>query len=575
MPATTLISESIAPVARSEQQSAPSPVRLGILLDGLNVPAWAEALIRAVMNCAGVIPVILFPSDERPVRERTLPPLNSILLTFWTCIDRLLNRGGADAFAECHIARLIFGLAIFRLNADAIPDSLGPVNGTLDLILDLRREGGLLHVPASVRLGVWRFHGVNDTPSRHDYSLFWRLYRGHSVSEATLLVRLPGSHTWSVLFRSSFATDSVSLYRMENAECWRRARILTRCLTNLQQQGMTSFTSTNDDFAPAQSVGEGEPNALQVMWFVGGWVLKRVHRAMRRLFYREHWFVALRRHEPASQPDNHASFHIIHSSGRFNYADPFIYERNGRTYLFFEQWDAIGKGVLCCTAVEADGSCARPEIILARDYHLSYPQVFDYDGQIYLLPESHRHKQIELYRAVEFPRRWELSQVLMSNVTAVDPTLLQHEGTFWLFASGVESRGNVNSELFLFFSDSLFGPWRPHPLNPVVSDVRRARPAGRLFFDRGELIRPGQDSSGAYGQRICLNRVKVLSHTAYHEVPIQRLTLDCVPENIGTHTFNHNAAWEVLDGRFLVPKFRANDHKPVFLRCVQRAEEWA
>jgi hypothetical protein len=50
-------------------------------------------------------------------------------------------------------------------------------------------------------------------------------------------------------------------------------------------------------------------------------------------------------------------------------------------------------------------------------------------------------------------------------------------------------------ELHFYFA-SLDCEWTAHPMNPVVSDVRCARPAGRTFEHDGVLVSPGQDSSG-------------------------------------------------------------------------------
>src|SRR5262249_62387392 len=100
-------------------------------------------------------------------------------------------------------------------------------------------------------------------------------------------------------------------------------------------------------------------------------------------------------------------------------------------------------------------------------------------------PDTLEKRQIQLYRAVNFPRQWTLEKVLIEGISAVDPTLFEHNGKFWLFAANPQ-----NDELFLFYSDSLFGKWNDRPRNPIVSDLRRARPAGHVFFEHRRIIRP-------------------------------------------------------------------------------------
>ena len=45
---------------------------------------------------------------------------------------------------------------------------------------------------------------------------------------------------------------------------------------------------------------------------------------------------------------------------------------------------------------------------------------------------------------------------------------------------GIEG-GEAHDELHLYSAPGILGPWKPHPRNPVKSDVRSARPAGRVY----------------------------------------------------------------------------------------------
>jgi len=235
------------------------------------------------------------------------------------------------------------------------------------------------------------------------------------------------------------------------------------------------------------------------------------------------------------------------------YADPFVIERHGKTYLFFEESIfAEKKGIIACAEMDDDGRCAAPRPVLVMDYHLSYPLVFEWRGEMYMLPETRDSGRVSLFRAVEFPYRWQRESVLIDKVWAVDPTLLEHSGKFWLFLGGVKENGKINSELHLFFADTPLGPWSAHPKNPVVSDIRRARPAGKVFLHDGKLIRPGQDCSLRYGSKIVLNRIIELSETEYHEELFLRLEGSWLPGNVGSHTFNSSDHFQVIDGRRLV-----------------------
>ena len=230
--------------------------------------------------------------------------------------------------------------------------------------------------------------------------------------------------------------------------------------------------------------------------------------------------------------------------------DPCIVEWEGEHVIFVEDL-SLGKGRagISYLRIDADGQCSGPFVALERDHHLSYPFVFEWQDELYMIPETASAGAVELYRAERFPDRWELVTTLMDNVAAVDPTICEHDGRVWLFANMGALGVSVEDELYLFYADSLFGPWHGHPLNPVVSDVRRARPAGRLFLRDGHLIRPGQDSSRTYGGAVVFNRVDLLTEDEYRETPVGRIERDWRRGNLGSHCYTADSVYEVVDGR--------------------------
>jgi hypothetical protein len=207
---------------------------------------------------------------------------------------------------------------------------------------------------------------------------------------------------------------------------------------------------------------------------------------------------------------------------------------------------ADGRGVISVLEPHPDGSWSQPRPVLQRDHHLSYPFVFDLEGTAYMLPETGDTGRIELYRAVDFPDRWERDRVLIEGVTAFDATLHVENGLFWLFANVAESPGDTG-ELRLYWSRALDGDWRPHPANPITRDAAGARPAGRLFQRAGALIRPGQDCSRRYGEAVVLHRVDVLSTTEYRETRVGRIEADWMPGIEATHTYTFDSGYECLD----------------------------
>jgi hypothetical protein len=138
----------------------------------------------------------------------------------------------------------------------------------------------------------------------------------------------------------------------------------------------------------------------------------------------------------------------------------------------------------------------------------------------------------KLYRCVDFPRRWRFEEAFPEGCR--DATLHRHNDRWWLFAAG-----RYDEELNLYHAPKLAGPWQPHPRNPVKSDVRCSRPAGRLYWRNGALYRPAQISAPREGAGVAINRVLRLTPHDYAERQVERIP--------GIRSLNQCAELTVVD----------------------------
>ena len=240
------------------------------------------------------------------------------------------------------------------------------------------------------------------------------------------------------------------------------------------------------------------------------------------------------------------------------WADPFPVFHDGRYWVFIEEYllDAA-KGHISVLAMNRDGKYETPRRVLERPYHLSYPYIFSYEGVWYMIPETKQNRSVELYECVSFPDQWKLRRVLIEDIEAVDATLFRHQDRWWIFANIAENKGVSSTwdELFVFHSDNpVDGTWKPHARNPVVSDVRRARPAGRLFAHDGVIYRPGQDSSRCYGYGIRLHELLTLTEEEYQEREVCFIEPRWAPDLIGVHTLNFAQGISVADALIRRPR---------------------
>jgi hypothetical protein len=230
------------------------------------------------------------------------------------------------------------------------------------------------------------------------------------------------------------------------------------------------------------------------------------------------------------------------------WGDPFILQRGGKYYVFVEEKIyAMGRGHIACLILDGGGRFLERRVVLERDYHLSYPFLFEHRGETYMLPETAANGTIEAFRCTGFPEEWEHARTLMQGLYAVDATLLKGPDRYWLFANVKDPGGSSLDALHLFWAnDPLSDSWTPHPKNPVVRDIASARPAGAIITQGSELFRPAQDSTRRYGYALKFNRIMTLNEEDYAEQTVAVFNPDG-RRTRATHTFNQAGGLTVID----------------------------
>jgi hypothetical protein len=206
----------------------------------------------------------------------------------------------------------------------------------------------------------------------------------------------------------------------------------------------------------------------------------------------------------------------------FFWADPFLVEEHGRTFLLFEELPfASWHGYLCAAELSsAEATRFSPRKILEKPFHLSFPFCFRYENEVYLLPEQSASGRVQAYHARHFPDDWEDGPVLLPDFPGIDNVLFEQDGLWWLVTTSARG-GNQDNHLLLFFAEGPFGPYTPHPKNPVRVGLVGSRMAGPILKTGGKLVRPGQNCSRIYGGSLVFFEIEVLDVTEYRERWIQ------------------------------------------------------
>lgn len=272
---------------------------------------------------------------------------------------------------------------------------------------------------------------------------------------------------------------------------------------------------------------------------------------------RQQWFLLAGQNHGTEFPQPELLNPIYPPKDRF-WADPFLWSKDGRYFIFFEDFPfATWRGLISVIEVNQQGQqISEAQPVIEEAYHLSYPFLFEHQGELYMMPEKCTQNRVDLYRCVEFPHRWVFHQTLISGHKIVDTTLVQHDDKWWLLAAMKQGRVRINESLFAFYADSpLSKTWTPHPLNPLVRDLQGGRPAGRIIQAKdGRLLRPSQNCQRRYGYGLNINHITQLSPTAYSEQAVWRITAPEVNAQWrAIHHLDYHNGMMVMDAQRLLP----------------------
>lgn len=409
------------------------------------------------------------------------------------------------------------------------------------------------------RYGVWRFCFGADGAEPEALAGFHEVAGGEPLSCSGLRLRLAAGAAPRLAYESWGRTSPLSVARNRAQLLNKSAEFAYRALRELHRSGHDWLESCRE-VGPASPARQAPGNGrlLRDLAGIGGRILRR---ALVHASHIEQWFLAFRFDRPgqSSVPADLAGFTPIVPPKDRDWADPFVLQRNGRYYVFFEERPfAAGKGHISVIEIERSGRWSALTRVLERDYHLSYPFLLEHDGDLFMVPESAQNRTVEIYRCTDFPRRWRLERTLLEGVRCVDATLQPVADHWWMFANVAAGQSRAfDDELHLFHAERFLGDWRPHARNPVISDVRSARPAGRLYSREGVLYRPAQICVPRYGAGLAIHRVQRLTPHEYVETQVERIVPASRQPLLGIHTVNRAAGLTVVDAFTRRPRIGA------------------
>jgi len=532
------------------------PLRIGILLDRLDVAAWEFSVIEqiAALDCVEIVLVAL---NSQPPQRRGF---GAIIRQNWHeagyyllhKLDRKLFSARPDALASKSLQALLADFPTITTSFSQ-PDAAAHIAAQqIDILVHLGVGRPHPALGQAARFGVWAYHHGDPRSPHSRPAGFWETAENRPVTGVALQTLGQQSGEETILHQAWFPTYPFSPTMNRQLFLWTASTFTAREIARLHALGAQTYFDEVRKRNPPIAILDGKtyeiPHNIQAIKIALRLAYRVVARTLSDLLFQERWLLLYQFQDKlVLQP---TLFEKITASPDRYWADPQVIEQDGRYAVFFEDYERQSdKGRIAVIQLDETGNQSDPVVVLDEPTHLSYPFVFSWDDRLYMIPESAANRTIDLYECLEFPHKWRFKMHLMQDIRAADATLLHHHGKWWLFATVAAMPGiSLNHELHLFFAEDFASDdWTPHPLNPIVSDVRRARPAGSILQQDGRLIRPAQDSARGYGRSITFNEIITLSETAYEERPIDAIHPAWEPSIIGVHTFQRIGRLTIID----------------------------
>jgi hypothetical protein len=401
---------------------------------------------------------------------------------------------------------------------------------------------------SAARYGVWSYHHDDEEKYRGGPPAFWEIVKGDPVT-GVLLQRINTTLDGGVVLKKAYLPTAGISYAENLQRIQESSTHMVRWVCLDIARGKTEYLEAPPSRSQAPIFRA--PNDLDMLRFWWRVASNRVRYkfANQRV---DEWNIGLIRAGPEEFLRDSFDPQIEWSLYREKHqmvADPSLLPSQGGVRILCEEFSWFSEtGRILELGVGPDGALSRGAPAIDEPVHMSYPYVLEHDGELYCIPECAERREIALYRMDPRSRRWMRDRVLLEGVAAVDATVFTAYGAWWLFHSTSESFGQWS--LYIWSADSLYGPWRPHPANPVKTDISSSRPAGNPFWHKGSLYRPAQDGRNSYGGAVAINRIETLSLEEFREVTVRRIEPNLNwPYPDGIHTLNGFDGLSVIDAK--------------------------
>ena len=420
-----------------------------------------------------------------------------------------------------------------------------------DLNLDALIRGGSGILKGEIlnvcQLGIISFHHGDNDFYRGGPPGFWEVYN-REPSTGFIIQRLTEVlDGGDVIFKGNIATSF--FYKLNVCNLYLKSSIfLHKTLEKLS-------IDNNNNFHPKISHAYKNykiPKSHESILYLIKTFLLGIKKTLAKFFgWSLRWNVSYQFTEEWKSPVLSKSTIIKNPKNRF-LADPFVINYNNNRVIFVEDYDFRSKkGKISAYKIGINGH-KEIGVALEEKFHLSYPFLIKSNENLFMVPETHETKDIRIYKCIEFPLKWKLHKILMKDVSAADTNIFKFNNKYWLFTNLDSSNlGDYCSELHIFYADDIDSTtWKPHLLNPVIFDSKKARNGGMIYSEEKQTYRVFQRQGfDTYGVSLGISKIKTLTENEYVEEDCINFLPNFFKNISGIHSFSYNSGVLVNDFR--------------------------
>lgn len=267
-----------------------------------------------------------------------------------------------------------------------------------------------------------------------------------------------------------------------------------------------------------------------------------------KLFHSTKWLVAYRINEnpELNFPLNKDVFKVVDVPKNCWVADPFLHKDGNAVNLYCEFTnEKKSKSYLaykCLYPIEEK----KWHLVYEFDGHTSYPCIFEFNGGLYIIPETVYKREVVVLRKDN--NRWVEHSVLLKEINAPDTTFVIHNNKPHIFYYEIIEKNNRRLH-FAELNDDLTQIKTDNVIKEYSSPD--GRPGGNIIKHGNDMVRVIQPGIKSYGEKLIFAKCS-FSNGNYFEEDLFQVTpndvsIDSKNVKLGIHTYNKNDQIEVID----------------------------